>query len=260
MDPVIIHPNTQENQPPNEPIVPQTTPDTPAPDPPDTSTAVNTITPPTDSPQPLGVPGTVHVAEHKKSKRGWTVFLIILIMALAAGVGWYVWQNHKPKTTSQNTSTDTTSNTTTTQPASEPLVLDATKLPAGWLAETNDSAHILLSSKDTKCFTDVMYTTDTAESNAPDVNHNKQTVDAIKAKGYKVVESPSTLTIVTNKGEKQLEAQALQITGLSNPMSQKYAYISEQDSYTQIQLSCPNNTQLPTAQAALSAVTFNKAE
>ncbi|MDB5182171.1 MAG: hypothetical protein JWP13_934 [Candidatus Saccharibacteria bacterium] len=187
-----------------------------------------------------------------------SVLLILVAIGLVGLAGWYVWHNQRSNISAQSTKSNDSVNNT--QTGGEPLSLDSNKLPVGWTAEIKEPGRILLINKDSDCSTDALTTTDTAESNSPDINHNTQTVDAIKSKGYSVQEAQGMLTIVMSKGEKKLEAQTLQITGMDNPMSQQYAYIAKNDSYTQIQLSCPNNTELPTAQAALSAITFTEVD
>ncbi|MCA9331085.1 prepilin-type N-terminal cleavage/methylation domain-containing protein [Candidatus Saccharibacteria bacterium] len=195
----------------------------------------------------------------KINKKGFSiveVLLVLVIVGIVGFVGWYVWQARQSKATVQ--STTGTSNTQANTTSNNPLSLNSSKLPAGWNAEIEESSRVLVSNNDTKCLVDTLYTTDTAETNSPDTNHNKQTVDSIKSKGYSVEEAQGSLTITTSKGEKQLEAQDLQVSGSGDTMSQKYAYVSNDDSFTQIQLSCPNSTDLPSAQTALLAIVFSK--
>ena len=105
---------------------------------------------------------------------------------------------------------------------------------------------------------DTLFSTDTAESHAPDVDHNQQTITAIRAKGYSVTHTPAMLTIVTTNGHRQLKAHALALTGQGDSLYQIYAYIVGKSTYSQIQLSCPHKNDLPAAESALLAVQFTR--
>ena len=132
------------------------------------------------------------------------------------------------------------------------------KLPEGWAVDRQEFNGIVIRNEASKCTVDVSTTKDTAESNSPTVDHKQRTLDAIKQKGYTVTMLPqTTASLATNKGGKQLDLSELDITGYDNPISQSYGFISTEQRYTTIKLSCPERSNLPQAKQALDAIKVN---
>jgi hypothetical protein len=138
------------------------------------------------------------------------------------------------------------------------LALDTSKLPAGWTADRPDQGPIILTNQKTDCFVNALYSSDTAELQAPTIDHYKSRLDTIKSKGYSATDTPSTLTVTTPGGHKLLDAHLYKLTGQASPSVQKYAVVSTDKAYTQIQVSCPKEDQLADAETALAAITFTK--
>jgi hypothetical protein len=135
-----------------------------------------------------------------------------------------------------------------------PLALAEEKLPQDWTAEMKDPQRIRLNNEQLKCYVDVFRTADTSGTNSPQTDQYKQTADAFKRKNYSVDYSQGKLSINTSGGKQQLESQDLVVSGRNNLTFQKYAYITKEDSYTRIQLTCPVGADLPSAEAALLSV------
>lgn len=191
-----------------------------------------------------------------KNQHGTGAVVIVIALAIIGLSGfatWYVLQNKDSGNESKRAGT-------TTETIQQPFSLTEDSLPTGWTIENRETigSSILLKNDSNKCFVQVTYTTDTTESNSPDIDHNKQTIDAIKSKGYNVEESKGTITVVTPRGEKQITSQVLKVTGFDNPLFQKYAYITKSDSYTEVLLSCSEDINLKSAQDALLAIKLNK--
>jgi hypothetical protein len=198
----------------------------------------------------------------KKNQQGFGIpgiLAVITVLGLVGVAGWLVLDRYKSNSNLSQPANSTDNNDAQLS-QEKTLVLSDAKLPSGWSinSESSDVGRILLNNETTRCFTDVMYTTDTAESNSPEVDQNKQTVEGIKSKGYSVEETAGKIKIDTGSGEKEIASQVLRVTGLDNPMFQEYAYLATAESYTRIQLSCSNETDLPSAEAALLAVKFTK--
>ena len=190
-----------------------------------------------------------------RNQRGFSasiILVLIIVLSLIGFAGLNLLRNQK---STDKAKSNLSSNSLESE---ESLLITMSKLPAGWTVDYKDPSHVLLSNSTSECFVDTMYTDDTAESNSSYIDQNKQTVDAIKSKGYSVDESLGKLTISTASGKKQLDSQVLTVTGQDNPMTQEYAYITESNSYTRIQLSCPTASDIPTAKSVLLAIKFTK--
>jgi hypothetical protein len=185
--------------------------------------------------------------------------LLVVIVAIFAG-GWHVYKTNTDKKDTQATVARPTS---TTQ-ASLPLKIDRLKVPAGWKVDQEglhpEASNIQLSDATSGCSAGAYYTVDTAESNSPTVDHYQQTLDSIRSKGYTATSTDAKLTIHTPKGTKEIPGKAVVVTGMGPTQNQEYAVISTQKYLEQAQLSCTNQSDLPSAQAALLAITIVHSE
>lgn len=136
------------------------------------------------------------------------------------------------------------------------LSLVESELPEGWTAETNDSSHIRLIHAN-GCFVDVLRAANTGESDLSALEHGRLTVEELVAQGYTVSEEAGVIKVKTMDGEKEVEAQVLGLSGLEEPAFEKYAYITDDSTLTQVQVSCVNQADLAGAEAALLAVVIN---
>jgi hypothetical protein len=188
------------------------------------------------------------------------IVLIVVIIGLIAGVGYYVYNSQK-KT---NTALDNTANSQAEPVKSEEkedrknVELITSNIPEGWATDLQEADRVYLRNESNKCFVSIISTLDTAESNSSSVDQNKQTIDAIKEKGYNVnVLTKANLDLTTNSGIKSLESLEIEITGNNNPLSQSYGFITTEQRYTTVQVSCTNRNDLPNARQALTAIKVN---
>lgn len=183
-----------------------------------------------------------------------SVVIVAVILILIGFAGWYVWQKQNTDLNKQNNAKTTADQTKRPTP---PLELVTSKLPKDWTAQMNVDGAVAVSDAKTSCSTIVKYTTDTTVSNPADADSTQALVNGLKAKGNTVTQTGTKLTVLTPDGQKQTDATQLQVTG-PNASEQYFAAVSRKGSYTEIQLSCPNKKDLPTAQAALLAIRLNK--
>lgn len=195
----------------------------------------------------------------KRNQTGFST-VVLLLVVVSIGIigfaGWHVWNSQKPNKTASTTTQDSAAKTMKEPETS--IVLADQKLEAGWKVPTHTPASIDLRNINTGCSVNAYYTTNTAESHSPDIDQNKQTLESLRGKGYGIQEKVGTLAITTANGIKQLDSQALTVTGEGVQMYQTYAYIAKTDSYTYIRLACDNEADLASAETALLTLTFVK--
>jgi hypothetical protein len=179
-----------------------------------------------------------------------TVVIAVIVLALIAGAGYYVWL--------QRTNDTGTYTPKSKQTPENPLELTESKVPEGWKVAHKATGQFVLNNEKTGCSASANHTTDTAESNSPDIDQNKKTIEGIRSKGYTVTESTGKLSITTSKGTQELDALVLAVDGFGSKLSQKYAHVAKTGSLSRVSISCPAAADLPVAEKALQAVTFKE--
>ncbi len=187
--------------------------------------------------------------------------LIVIIVGIIGGTGWYVYSVNKSINASDaNTlkSSTTTPNSKNTASGNKYVELSSTKLPEGWSVDVQNVSLVNVSNKTIGCSVSVSSTTDTAESNSPSVNHDRQTIDAIKSKAYSVEElAKGKLELLTNNDTNSLDSLEINISLEGDSSSQSYGFISTADRFTSVQASCTNRNDLSIARLALKSIKIN---
>ena len=186
--------------------------------------------------------------------------LIIVIVGLIGSVGYFVYGSQK-KT---NTSLDNTAKLQV-DPLNGKKIADKKKIelinsnvPEGWAVDMLEAYRVDLRNESKNCFVNVISTSDTTESNSPKVDQNKQTIEAIKAKGDTVTElAKSILKITTQDGTRSVESLEIDSTADVNTMSQSYGFVATERLLTIIQVSCATRSDLENARQALTAIRVN---
>ncbi|HET8708911.1 MAG TPA: hypothetical protein VFL85_01380 [Candidatus Saccharimonadales bacterium] len=179
------------------------------------------------------------------------VAVILIIISLAS---WYVWQKQSSDINKQNGTAKTSKQTKQPTP---PIELIASKLPKGWKATMNLDGAVAVTNPKTACSTIMKYTTDTTVTDPAKADSTQALVDSLRAKKNTVTQTAVQLPVLTANGEKKVDATRLQVVG-PNASEQDFAAVARKDFYVEIQLSCPQAKDLPTAQAALLAIRLNK--
>lgn len=191
----------------------------------------------------------------KKSESGFGglgVFVVVILFAVIGIVSWYVLT--QDKTDKELVSSNP--NGTSELIEKDIFSVDTESLPESWHRETGvpEGGYVLLRNSSNNCTAQFMHSTFTGESNSPDLDHAADAVRAIKDKGYNVEESSGSMLVMTKSGQKQLDAQILDISGMDNPMFQKIAYVSNNDYFMTVTLSCGNEFDITSAEVVAPLV------
>jgi hypothetical protein len=192
----------------------------------------------------------------KNNQKGFIdpTFIIFLMVAFLVG-GFLYWNINRADdepVADSNIATEVAD-----QGADQAFVLKEDPLPEDWVVDENSPNMILLSSTTNDCFVEATFTTDTNESNSPDVDQVQQVIDAVESKGYTVEEQMAgTMTVNTSDGQKELESQVLKLSGSEGAMFQNYYFDLNESSFTKIVLSCPAEVEYPSAEKALLSIEF----
>jgi len=202
----------------------------------------------------------------KRGQRGFGVVVVLVILGVAAAlgfIGWRVYQSkHQTPVASTAQSSTGTAATDRTPKAPGDLTVDSGKLPQGWSVENGDPGNVTLTDVATKCSINLYKSTNDTAKAADAVSDASQmsdaTISGLKAKGYGVTRAPaSTLTYTSSTGPQELPTLELGLTGPGTTF-QSYAFIIK-DGYTvQIQRNCNEQARLSTTAAAVLAVTVTE--
>ncbi len=195
---------------------------------------------------------TVKVKKPNKRKRLiLTIVIVIGVIGLAVWAAVAIFGNDDKQTV-------------TVPPVTDQIVfVDKQKLPKDWQVAGSDNANLLLKTTGTEknCFVNVIRIPDKflKASDADEyVEVQKEALQkSAKDKGYTWSELPYELITLQVSGQSQtLRTIEAQISGQNQNLRQSYAFIVRDGYAMQIQSSCTNAKDMPSAKEALKAVSI----
>lgn len=186
------------------------------------------------------------------------ILLVVIVLGVIGFAGWFVWQSQSDNDASLAPDTVDEDTMTPRFTATKPLRLAPAELPDGWGADEEGDGRVVVSNAVNGCFTDVTLTGDTAESNSPDVDQFEYVTNEFGKQDLIVKQTTKgTVTASTAAGTKQLEARTYTLAYPNGDATyEEYGFETTQKSYTRVQLSCPAEKDLVSAEAALRAIKF----
>lgn len=188
-----------------------------------------------------------------RNQAGFTVLeglIVVLLLAVMGFAGWFVWQD---RTANGKTANSSTLQTQTQQAG--PVSLDESRLPEGWTVQSTTASSVGLANSARHCTVDASLTTDTMESNSPDIDHEAELIRSLESKGYIVTREPRVTFVITTPDERhKLDAMALSVEDTEGSSYQQIAFVSNHDYFARVQLICNDAVDIESARRVLDAL------